>query len=327
MTKTVICELCPKQCEIPDGYSGDCRVRINIDGKLTAVTYGRPVSVHIDPIEKKPLFHFLPGSGIFSIATAGCNLHCLNCQNWEISQQYPTDIEAYRAPPDKLINAVINYRCISIAYTYSDPVIFYEYVYESSVMAHKKGLKNVLVTAGYINEKPLRKLAKYIDASNTDLKSFDNDFYVRQCSATLKPVLDGLVIQKEEGIWLEVTYLLIPTLNDNLERIGQMCKWMVKNLGADTPLHFSRFFPLYKSRHLPPTPEESLRHAREVALNAGINYVYVGNLIGNEGENTYCPNDKTLLIRRVGYEILEYNLDNDGRCPKCKQRIEGVWKT
>jgi pyruvate formate lyase activating enzyme len=323
----VTCELCPRACVIPEGASGDCRIRVNIDGKLVATTYGRPSSIHIDPIEKKPLNHFRPATPVFSIATAGCNLHCLNCQNWQLSQSGGEDMETiYRLEPARLVSLAQLQGCQSIAYTYSDPIVFYEYVYDTSVLAHEASITNVFVTAGYINKKPLKKLCKVLDASNTDLKAFDDGFYRKVSSATLQPVLDALVIQREEGVWLEVTNLVIPTLNDDLAMIRRMSKWICDNLGEDTPLHFSGFTPMYRMRNLPHTPATILEQARNEALDAGLHYVYIGNVHSKDGSNTYCPRDGTLLIRRTGFHVDEYNLSKDGRCPVCRETIPGVWQ-
>ncbi len=319
-----VCELCPKQCRVSEGHSGDCRSRIVVDGELRAVTYGRPCTIHIDPVEKKPLFHFLPGTPILSLATAGCNLHCKFCQNWTISQANPEDLNNIHLPPEKVVQAAVDKRCLSIAYTYTEPVVFYEYVLETSQMARDKGLRNVTVTAGYINRDPLEMWCKVLDASNTDLKAFNESFYRELCDGKLKPVLDGMVLMKERGVWLEVTNLIVPTLNDDLEMIRKMCRWILANLGADTPLHLSRFFPMYKIRNLPPTPVESLLRARQEALEIGLRYVYVGNVLGTDAEHTYCPHDGELLIKRRGYSILENNL-RDGKCPKCGEKIPGVW--
>jgi pyruvate formate lyase activating enzyme len=322
----VTCELCPRGCVIPEGASGDCRIRVNLDGKLVATTYARPSSLHIDPIEKKPLNHFKPTTQAFSVATAGCNLHCLNCQNWQLSQRGGEEMEhIYRLEPAALVALAQEKECKSIAYTYSDPIVFYEYVYDTSVLAHEAGMSNVFVTAGYINKKPLQKLCRVLDASNTDLKAFDDGFYRRINSATLQPVLDALVTQREEGVWLEVTNLVIPTLNDDLAMIRRMAKWIRDNLGEDTPLHFSRFTPMYRMRNLPPTPTATLELARNEALDAGLHYVYIGNVSGLDASNTYCPRDGTLLIRRTGFHVDENNLTPDGRCPVCKETIPGVW--
>jgi len=323
---SVICELCPKLCLIPEGGAGDCRIRVNLDGKLCATTWGRPSAVHVDPVEKKPLFHFLPGSSIFSIATAGCNLHCKNCQNWQLSQRGGEAMEEiFRAPPQTVVGAALGKGCRSIAYTYSEPIVFYEYVYDTALEAQAQGLKNVLVTAAYINEKPLRKLCQPIDAANVDLKAFDDGFYRSNCSGSLKPVLDALVVLRQEGVWVEITNLLIPTMNDDLVMIRRMSKWIVAELGAGTPLHFSRFHPQYQLRNLPPTPAETLQRARREAMEAGLQHVYIGNVFGNDAESTRCPHDDTMLIRRTGYRIEENNLV-DGRCPKCNEPIGGVWE-
>lgn len=323
----VSCELCPRACVIPEGAAGDCRIRVNLGGKLRATTYGRPSAIHIDPMEKKPLYHFLPGSRVFSIGTAGCNLHCLNCQNWQLSQRGGDEMEeVYRAEPEEIVAAAIEQGCNSVAYTYSDPIVFYEYTYDTSERARAKRLRNLFVTAAYINEKPLRRLCGVLDAANADLKAMDDGFYRKVSSASLQPVLDALVVMREEGVWLEITNLLIPTLNDDLAMIRRMAKWMVAELGPSTPLHFSRFHPQYRMRNLPPTPGETLDRARNEALDAGLQYVYVGNLLGHPGNSTYCPRDGTLLIGRTGFWITENHLTDDGRCPTCNQSIPGVWQ-
>ena len=322
---TVQCQLCPKTCLIESGQSGECRVRINIDGVLRTVVYGYPCSIYIDPIEKKPLFHFLPGTGILSIATVGCNLHCLNCQNWQISQANPEESEAVFCPPGKLVELVKQNRCPSIAYTYTDPIVYYEYTYDSAKLAREKGIRNVLVTAGYINEEPWKMLLEYVDAANIDLKGISDDFYVRICSATLKPVQQALALAKASGILLEVTNLVIPTLNDKPEQIRELAQWIEANLGGDTPLHFSGFYPQYKMKNLPPTSLKKLEEAREIAISEGLDYVYIGNVRSKEGENTYCPGCKGLIIERTGYFIRQNRL-KDGRCPDCSKEIYGVWK-
>jgi pyruvate formate lyase activating enzyme len=323
----VSCELCPRGCVIPEGAAGDCRVRVNLGGKLRATTYGRPSAIHVDPMEKKPLYHFLPGTPVFSLATAGCNLHCLNCQNWQLSQRSGEEMEEiFRAEPAEVVAAAVEQGCRSIAYTYSDPIVFYEYSYDTSELARARQLRNVFITAAYINEKPLRKLCGVLDAVNADLKAMDDGFYRRVSGATLQPVLDALVTMREEGVWLEITNLLIPTLNDDLAMIRRMARWIASELGPGTPLHFSRFHPQYRMRNLPPTPGETLDRARDEALDAGLQYVYVGNLLGHSGNSTYCPRDGTLLIGRTGFWITENNLTSNGRCPTCNERIPGVWQ-
>ena len=321
----VQCELCPKKCLIEPGQSGECRVRINIDGILRTVVYGYPCSIHIDPIEKKPLFHFLPGTKILSIATVGCNLHCKNCQNWEISQANPEDSQAFAYPPQELVKLTNQNHCLSLAYTYTDPIVYYEYTYDTAKLARQADIRNVLVTAGYISEEPWKQLLKYVDAANIDLKGITDDFYRRVCSGTLKPVQNALVLAKASGVLVEVTNLIIPTLNDKPEQIRQLVRWIKANMGSDTPLHFSGFYPRYKMRHLPPTSLKTLEMARQIGMDEGLEYVYIGNLLSKEGENTYCPSCKSLLIERVGYSILK-NLLKDGYCPNCSKQIYGVWK-
>ena len=300
-------------------------MRINIDGVLRTVVYGYPCSMHIDPIEKKPLFHFLPGTGILSIATAGCNLHCRNCQNWQISQANPEDTPAAFCPPEKLVALAGQYRCRSLAYTYTEPIIYYEYTYDTAKLARDAGIRNVLVTAGYVNEEPWRKLLEHIDAANIDLKAMSEDFYRDVCSATLKPVQNALVVAKACGVLVEVTNLIIPTLNDKPEQIRELSHWIRANLGDETPLHFSGFYPRYKMRHLPPTSLDTLEKARDIAMDEGLKYVYIGNVRSKQGENTYCPGCKKLLINRTGYTILQNQL-KDGCCPDCGEGIYGVWK-
>ena len=321
------CELCPKLCLIQPGQSGECRVRINIDGVLRTVVYGYPCSIHIDPIEKKPLFHFLPGSSILSIATVGCNLHCKNCQNWEISQANPEEgnVPAYNCPPEKLIAEANKYQCPSLAYTYTDPIVYYEYTYDSAKLAHETGIRNVLVTAGYVNEEPWKKLLQHIDAANIDLKAITEDFYREICSATLKPVQNALILARASEIIVEVTNLVIPTLNDEPEQLRELSRWIKMNLGADTPLHFSGFYPRYQMRNLPATSLRTLEKARKIAMDEGLNYVYIGNVASKEGQNTYCPGCKKLLIERSGYTILKNRL-RFGRCPDCSKEIYGVWR-
>jgi pyruvate formate lyase activating enzyme len=319
-----LCELCPKNCRVADGHSGDCKARIAIDGELRAVTYGRPCALHVDPVEKKPLFHFLPGTSILSLATAGCNLHCKFCQNWTISQAAPEDLRTIDLPPAKVVEAAHAQRCLSISYTYTEPIVFFEYVMDTSTLAKEKNLFNVTVTAGYINRKPMEMLCTVVDASNTDLKAFSEPFYRELCDASLKPVLDGMVLMKEQGVWLEVTNLIVPTFNDDLAMIRKMCQWMLVNLGPDTPLHLSRFYPMYKLRNLPPTPVDFLMKARQEALDIGLRYVYVGNVLGTAAEDTRCPFDQTLLIKRVGYSVTQNNVV-DGKCPTCGRMIPGIW--
>jgi pyruvate formate lyase activating enzyme len=295
-----------------------------VDGKLVAVTYGHPCSVHVDPVEKKPLFHFLPGTAIFSIATVGCNLHCKFCQNWEISQENPENVEADTLPPGAIPVLAKRYGCDSVAYTYSDPIVYYEYTLDSSIAAREAGLRNVLVTAGYINKAPFEKLCRYTDAANIDLKAFSDAYYRDICGGTLKPVLNGLVQAKSLGVLVEITNLVVPTLNDRDEDLRSLCRWVVENMGKETPLHFSRFFPHYQMKNLPPTPATTLDRARAIAKSEGIYHVYVGNLSRLEAENTYCHRCGRLLVERRQYMILRNNV-NGGKCPDCHTEVYGIW--
>ena len=323
MEKRVQCELCPNGCVLELGQHSKCRARMNKDGTLYSLVYGKPCAVHVDPIEKKPFFHFLPGTTAFSIATAGCVLSCKFCQNWQISQAKPEDTDTYDLPPEKVVSNAVAYKCRSVTYTYTEPTVFYEYMYDTAVIAKKQGIKNTMHSCGYINEKPLRTLSKYMDAADIDLKGFTEDFYSRICSGSLRPVLNSLVILKEEGVWLEITNLVIPTLNDDLKIIREMSRWIVKNLGADVPIHFSRFFPHYKLTNLPPTPIETLEGARKTAMDAGLKFVYIGNIL-HEGENTFCPKCKKVLIERMGYFVKQNHVSN-GKCKFCNTSIPGVW--
>jgi len=322
--KGLKCQLCPNECKIKPDEEADCRTRINVDGKLYCIAYGNPCAVHVDPIEKKPLYHFYPTSKAFSIATAGCNLACLNCQNWEISQTSPQKTRNYDLMPEKVVEQCLEYGCKSIAYTYSEPIAFYEYTLDTAKIARQKGVKNIIVSAGYIHEKPLREWCKYIDAANIDLKSFSNETYEMLNAGTLEPVLNTLKILKEEGVWLEITNLIVPSWTDDLDVIKEMCEWLSENGFKDSPLHFSRFHPQYQLTNLPATPVSTLEKARDIAIKAGINYVYIGNVPGTIDENTYCPGCNKIIIKRKGYRLLENNIEN-GKCKFCKTSINGIW--
>ena len=324
MTKIIECTLCPRHCQLKEGERGDCRVRIHLDGKLSTLVYGNPCSIHMDPIEKKPLYHVLPQSRALSIATAGCNLHCQCCQNWQISQRPPEETHNIDFPPEMVVAQAVNQQCRSIAYTYSDPIIFYEYMFDTSRLAKEKGVLNVMVTAGYIEKTPLLELCPVLDVANVDLKGITDEFYQKMSAATLQPVLNTLKILRQKNIWVEITNLVVPTWNDRPEDIRNLCKWIFDHLGPDVPLHFSRFWPQYKLKNLPPTPVETLTKARDIAYKEGLHYVYVGNVPGHSGNNTYCPNDKKLLISRAGYQITENNIV-DGKCKFCGLKIPGIW--
>ncbi len=321
----VKCLICPNECTLKLNEVSDCHNRINKNNKLYTIAYGNPCAVHVDPIEKKPLNHFLPASNAFSIATAGCNLACLNCQNWTISQSSPTETENFDLMPDSLVANAIKYGCESIAYTYSEPITFYEYTYDSAQLAREKDIKNVLVTAGYINEEPLRYFLKNIDAANVDLKSFSESTYLKLNAGKLAPILRTLEIMKEEGVWIEITNLVVPGWTDDLNMIKEMCKWLSTNGFEDYPLHFSRFHPMHKLTQLPATPASTLEEARKIALAEGLKFVYIGNLPGSKASNTYCPGCNKLLIERLGYTITQNHVKN-GKCEFCEEKIAGVWE-
>ncbi|NLE65602.1 MAG: AmmeMemoRadiSam system radical SAM enzyme [Elusimicrobia bacterium] len=323
--RTVTCDLCPRHCRLKEGERGDCRVRANIDGKLYSLVYGKACAAHVDPIEKKPVFHVLPGSSSFSIATAGCNLHCLYCQNWQISQRPPEETPNIDLPPASVVENARRYDCRSIAYTYTDPIVFYEYTLDTSRLAKDQGLLNILVTAGYIEQEPLKALCPFITAANVDLKGMSDDFYRRMSQGTLTPVLEAILTMKRMGVHVEITNLLVPTWNDTDKDILALIRWIKEHCGSDTPLHFSRFWPTHELQNLPPTPEETLTHAWELARAEGLSFVYAGNMPGHPGNNTFCPGCGKILIRRRGYQILSSNLA-EGTCDACGSRIPGIWK-
>ncbi|MCD4696297.1 MAG: AmmeMemoRadiSam system radical SAM enzyme [Bacteroidales bacterium] len=323
--KGIKCLICPNECKIKEGETSDCRTRINHDNVLFTNAYGNPCAVHVDPIEKKPLYHFLPSSKAFSIATAGCNLACLNCQNWEISQTSPELTRNYDLMPEDVVEECIKQNCQSIAYTYSEPVVFYEYTLDTAKIARKRGIKNVLVSAGYINEEPLQEWCKFIDAANIDLKSFSNETYEMLNGGTLEPVLNTLKILKSEGIWLEITNLIVPNWTDDMKMIKEMCNWLYSNGFANTPLHFSRFHPIYKLTDLPATPVSTLNKAHKIACEAGLNYVYIGNVPGTQARNTACPNCNKIILERKGFSLIQNNIKNN-HCIFCNSPVHGIWQ-
>lgn len=318
------CLLCPNGCVLKENQTGVCRSRINYKGKIFSLVYGNPCAVHVDPIEKKPLFHFLPESRAYSIATAGCNMSCLNCQNWSISQASPKQTDNYDMMPARVVEESIRNACKTIAYTYTEPTIFYEYMYDTARLAREKGVKNIIKSNGYINEKPLRNLCKFLDAANIDLKSFDNSVYHKLNGGLLQPVLNTLKIIHEEHVWLEITYLLVPGWTDNFTSIKAMCQWLVKNGLENCPLHIDRFMPEYKLTQVPPTPVSSLEKARKIALEAGIKFVYVGNLPGTSFEDTLCPHCGKVLVERRGFAVLKKHIVNH-KCLYCGTVIPGIW--
>ncbi len=322
---TVQCQLCPRSCRLTNGERSWCRAREPKDGKLYSLVYGLSCAAHIDPIEKKPLFHFLPGTKIFSIATAGCNFRCKFCQNWQISQFPPEETQNYSLPPEEVVKKTIEYQCPSIAYTYTEPSIFFEYMLDTAKLARKNKLKNMYHSNGSLNPEPAKEVAQYLDGANVDLKAFSEEFYTQISEGSLERTLDTLKILKKNGVHLEITNLVIPTLNDDLEKIKAMALWIKENLDEQTPLHFTRFWPLYKLKNLHPTPVETLEEARKIALAQGLKFVYIGNVPGHPAEHTYCPNCQKIIIRRTGFTVLENNIGKDGKCKFCTRIIPGVW--
>jgi pyruvate formate lyase activating enzyme len=320
----VECQLCPRRCRVGDLERGFCGVRENREGTYYTLVHSRPAALNVDPIEKKPFFHFLPSTLAFSLATAGCNIHCKFCQNWDISQVRPEQVQNSYLPPEAIVSEAQQAGCTSIAYTYSEPVIFYEYMIDIARLARRKGLKSVVVTNAFINPEPLTELCGQVDAVKVDLKAFTEKYYQEVCKGELKPVLESLKILKKQGIWYEIVYLTVPTLNDQEGAIRKMCHWIKNELSPHVPVHFTRFHPMYLLKNLPPTPVKSLERARQIALDAGLSFVYIGNVPGHEGENTYCPRCRKTLIRRVGYSIRENHLQK-GACRYCGEKIPGVW--
>lgn len=320
----VECTLCPKQCRIPEGRSGDCRIRVNLDGRLRASTYGYVVAAHVDPIEKKPFFHFHPGASALSIATAGCNLHCDACQNWEISQGNPEEVEAHRLLPEDLARVAARERTPFVAFTYTEPIAYYEYAYDSAEACRSRGIGSVLVSAGYANDAPIRSLFRVVDAATIDVKAFDDGFYRAHCGGGLKPVLNTLVAAREEGTWLEVSNLVIPGMTDDPGKIEALCRWILSNLGEDVPLHFLRFVPHYRLENLPATPVQTMDTAWKIARDAGMRYVYVGNVPGHSSESTKCASCGAVVVERAGYRLQSVRLA-DGRCPRCGTLIPGFF--
>ena len=318
---SVRCTLCPRMCVIPEGGAGVCRVRVNRGGKLYAWTYGKASSVAIDPIEKKPLYNFYPGSDIFSVGTVGCNFSCLHCQNWEISQAGPGDVYTRDYPPEKIINDCLKYKCGFIAFTYNEPTVSYEYMLDTFKLAKERDIRTVSVTNGYISKAPLKELIPYLDAANVDVKAFSEDFYRDVCGdAHLKPVLRNVEEMVDKGVHVEVTYLIIPGYNDDEKQLEGVSKWL-SDLNPDVPLHFTRFYPQYKMLDRPATPVETLVKARRIALKNGLRYVYTGNYPGLDSDNTYCPSCGRPVIRRYAFSILELKVTKDGRCSYCGSKV------
>jgi len=322
---SVNCYLCNHRCKVAEGKKGICGVRQNMNGILYTLVYGRPIAQHLDPIEKKPLFHYYPGSQSFSIATVGCNFRCLHCQNADISQ---APRESYVPSgqvisPEKIVEAAKKYRCQSISYTYTEPTIYFEYACDCAVLAKKEAIGNVFVTNGFITKEALTAIRPYLDAANIDLKSFRDDFYRRVCGARLQPTLDSIRAYKEFGIWIELTTLIIPNHNDTEEELRDIAQF-IKGLGVDTPWHVTAFYPTYKLTDQPRTPVTVLRKAREIGFKEGLRYVYTGNVPGDNGENTYCYQCGKVLVERTGFSVQENNI-HDSKCYSCGTKVDGMW--
>lgn len=320
----VQCELCPNQCVLSPGQYGLCKARKNIQGSLYSMVYGKIASWHVDPIEKKPFFHVLPGSAAFSIATTGCNIQCLFCQNWEISQIFPFDMQTLSATPKQVVKQALASGASAIAFTYSEPTISFEYVLDIAKLARDAGLKTLMVSNGYIEQKPLKELLKYIDAYKVDFKGFDEAFYQKLTHGHLQPVLESMKTIRQSGVWLEIVTLLVTGQNDSDKKIQGLVRWIKENLGDNVPLHFSRFSPKYKMLNVPPTPQETVIRVREIAIKEGLKYVYTGNIVYPEGEITRCPSSGEEIIVRQGMFTIYNGLRNE----KCSdgERIPGIWR-
>jgi pyruvate formate lyase activating enzyme len=320
----VKCLLCSQGCLIPDGDRGKCQTRFNLNGELRTLVYGRPISIHVDPIEKKPFYHFLPGAVAYSLATSGCPLHCRFCQNWEISQIRPEDYQAQYTPPDVIAKRASESRAPVIAFTYNEPTVFTEYLTDIARVARERGMRCVIISCGVMNPDPLSEMCDVLDGIKIDLKGFSEDFYRKVCSAELKPVLRSIRQVARSGRHLEIVNLVVPTLNDTAPMFKALAEWIVGELGPDVPVHFTRFHPDYQLLNLPPTPIAMLEHACEIAIEHGIHYAFVGNVPGHPGNNTFCPGCGKAVIVRDGFSVREMHLKN-GRCAYCNNGIAGVW--
>lgn len=323
--RKIQCELCPRKCIIDDLERGFCGVRENHGGTYYSLVYGKACAVHVDPIEKKPLYHFLPGERAFSIATVGCNVICKFCQNWEISQANIDQVKSIELPPAQVAALALKNQCAAIAYTYTEPVVFTEYMYDCAVEGKSRGIRSAMISNGYINPQPMKELASVLSAVKIDLKAFSERFYKELVVGELRPVLDTLILLRKENIWTEIVYLVIPGQNDDPDELRKLSIWIRNELGSDTPLHFTRFHPQYRLTNLPATPVRTLVMARQIGLDAGLNYVYTGNVPGDPGENTICPHCQSIIIRRIGFSLIETKLTGN-KCANCGTIIPGVWK-
>jgi len=323
--KKIKCKLCPRECNVGDKERGYCGVRENRGGVYYSLVHSRVCAAHIDPIEKKPLFHYLPGTVAFSIATAGCNVNCKFCQNWDISQSRPEQIPAEYVPPQRIAAIARQNNCPTIAYTYSEPVVFSEFLMDTADAGHEAGVRSIVVSNGYIQQDALKQAYSKMDAVKIDLKSFTESYYAKVVTGQLKPVLDTLVTLRKMGKWIEIVYLVVPTLNDSDAEFRGLAQWVNSNLGPDVPLHFTQFHPEYLLKNLPITPVPTLERAKEIADAEGLHYVYIGNLPGHPAQNTYCPQCRKMLVERVGFTASSLLIRKDGTCPFCRHLIPGFW--
>jgi pyruvate formate lyase activating enzyme len=322
--RKIKCKLCPRECKVGDRERGYCGVRENRGGTYYTLVHSRVCAAHVDPIEKKPLFHYMPGTTAFSLATAGCNVNCKFCQNWDISQSRPEQIPADYAPPQRVVELAKQYDCPTIAYTYSEPVVFSEFLMDTADAGHAAGIRSIVVSNGYIQEESLKAAYGKMDAVKIDLKAFTESYYQKVVTGELKPVLDSLVRLKKMGKWTEIVYLTVPTLNDGEAEIRGLAQWVKTNLGPDVPLHFTQFHPEYLLKNLSITPVATLERAKAIADAEGLHYVYIGNVPGHPAQNTYCPQCKRLLVERVGFTASQMLIRNSC-CPFCRHPIPGVW--
>lgn len=318
------CTLCPTQCRLKPGERGVCRVRENRGGKGYTLAYGNPVIVQLDPVERKPFFHVTPGKRALSVSTAGCPLNCRFCEVWDMALVDPEEVHAYDLPPEKIVGHALSVGAKAISYAFGEPVVFYEYMSDTAVMAKQEGLLNLMHTSGYISQKPLKALVDKLDAVNVDFKGYDQEFYRRLVGGDLQPVKDAVRMLKQAGVHLEITNLVIPTANDGMDEVKKMCEWIIEELGPDVPIHFARFYPLYKLTNLPPTPVATLDRVRKTAMKAGLRYVYIARVTGHEGENTFCHECGKIIIERMGFMIEALRLES-GRCSYCSAPVSGIW--
>jgi pyruvate formate lyase activating enzyme len=321
---TVRCLLCAQACTIKAGARGQCRARVNVRGELRSLVYGRPTAVHVDPIEKKPFYHFLPGAAAFSFSTSGCPLRCRFCQNWELSQASPEDFDGPFVPSAEMVRQAADRQAPIVAFTYNEPTVSTEYVIDVAREAHRLGLRTALVSCGFMNGPPLAEMCGVLDAIKIDLKGFTESFYRDVCGASLAPVLRSLAQVRASGRHLEIVNLVVPTLNDGEASLKDLSTWVVRELGPDVPVHFTRFHPDYQLQNLPPTPVPTLERARGIAMAAGVRYAYVGNVPGHEGNHTYCPGCRRAVVKRTNFFVTELHVTG-GRCEYCRQPIAGVW--